>query len=164
MNKIKKILSFRKKLGYTLIEILVVVGIIAILVALGTVSYATAQKKARDAKRVSDLSSIQNALEQYYSICGFVYPITSDGTDLPKDMITSVACDSPSQNIMTTVPTDPLGDPYEIIAADSSGSTYTICPPVVRTVTVEGNDINYRKEANTDCTDVNNTCCVSELQ
>ncbi|NCO89124.1 type II secretion system protein, partial [Candidatus Roizmanbacteria bacterium] len=39
------------KKAFTLLEILVVIGIISIMVAMGTASYSTAQKKARDAKR-----------------------------------------------------------------------------------------------------------------
>ena len=34
---------------------------------MGTVSYSTAQKKARDATRRGDMKAIQNALEQYYA-------------------------------------------------------------------------------------------------
>jgi len=39
------------KRAFTLLEILVVIGIIAILVGLGSVSFSTAQKKARDTKK-----------------------------------------------------------------------------------------------------------------
>jgi len=54
-----------KKSAFTLIELLIVISIIAILVAAATVSWSTAQKKARDGKRKSDLKSIQQALEIY---------------------------------------------------------------------------------------------------
>lgn len=53
--------------GFTLLELLVVISIIGILIALGTVSYSTAQKKSRDAKRKADIKNIQNGFEQYYS-------------------------------------------------------------------------------------------------
>lgn len=55
------------KSGFTLLELLVVISIIGILIALGTVSYSTAQKKTRDAKRKADIKSIQNGMEQYFS-------------------------------------------------------------------------------------------------
>src|SRR3989338_3198993 len=64
--------SIRNK-GFTLLELLVVVGIITILVNMGLSSFSTAQKKGRDAKRKTDIRGIQGALEQYYSVCGFVY-------------------------------------------------------------------------------------------
>lgn len=107
-----------KKLGFTLLEMLVVVGIIAILVGLGSVSYSTAQKKSRDARRKADLKAIQNGLEQYYSICGFSYPASGPSTN--------IICTSPSTAIMPTVPTDPkTGSSYSCAACGSSG--YTLC-------------------------------------
>lgn len=60
--------------GFTLLELLVVVGIIGILMAIAAVSFAQAQKKARDNRRRSDLRAIQNALEQYYSDNNSAYP------------------------------------------------------------------------------------------
>ncbi len=96
-----------RKIGFTLLELLVVIGIIAVLVSLGSVSYTSAQKKARDSKRKSDLKTIQNALEQYYSVCGYVYP---------NSLGTSINCTTPPViTIMPEVPTDPKSTtPYPI--------------------------------------------------
>lgn len=60
--------------GFTLIELLVVVAIIGILISVGAVSYMTAQKQSRDARRVSDMKEIQSAWEQYYSDNNSNYP------------------------------------------------------------------------------------------
>lgn len=68
-----KIIQERKNRGFSLLELLVVIGIIAILTALGTVSFTTAQKKTRDSRRLSDLKEIQNALETYHAVNG-AYP------------------------------------------------------------------------------------------
>jgi len=62
------------KEGFTLLELLIVIAIIGILVAMGTVSYSTAQKKARDATRRGDMKAIQNAFEQYYAANSSSYP------------------------------------------------------------------------------------------
>lgn len=51
------------KKSFTLLEMLVVIGIIAILVTLGFASYSTVQKKARDAKRQGDLKAAQQVME-----------------------------------------------------------------------------------------------------
>jgi len=54
-------------LAFTLFELLVSISIIGILIAVASLSYGTAQKKARDARRIEDLNSIQKAMEMYYS-------------------------------------------------------------------------------------------------
>lgn len=74
--KLIKNLEFKIKnsSGYTLFELLVSISIIAVLVAVATASYSGAQKKARDARRIEDLNSIQKAAEMYYSQNGYVYP------------------------------------------------------------------------------------------
>ncbi|MDP2586962.1 MAG: type II secretion system protein [Candidatus Komeilibacteria bacterium] len=53
------------KKGFTLIELLVVIAIIGLLSTLAVVSLNNARSKARDARRTSDLKTIQSALELY---------------------------------------------------------------------------------------------------
>ncbi|NTU73704.1 type II secretion system protein [Candidatus Roizmanbacteria bacterium] len=113
------------KKGFTLMELLVVIGIIAILVALGTVSYSTAQKKSRDSKRKSDLKTIQNALEQYYAICGSVYPTPGASKTVP----TSISCSSPSSVILSNTPLEPLKSLSYTMDSTGDGVDYTICVP-----------------------------------
>src|SRR3989338_6984910 len=96
------------KKAFTLLEMLVVVGIIAVLVSIGTSSYSTAQKKARDAKRQSDLKSFQNALEQCYSVNSYAYPtITGGGT-------TSITEDCPVAGATDLTITDPSTKTYTV--------------------------------------------------
>lgn len=59
--------------GFTLIELMVVVVIIAILTSIVATSFAQAKAKSRDAKRISDLAQIQLALELAFDKCG-LYP------------------------------------------------------------------------------------------
>lgn len=81
--------------GFTLLELLVVISLIGILIAMGTVAFATAQKRGRDAKRRGDLQAIQKAQEQYYSLNNS-YVVWGDQT-----------CTGSIGTVMTTVPTDP---------------------------------------------------------
>lgn len=120
----KKGLALREVEGFTLLEMLVVIGIIAILVSIGFASYSTAQKKARDAKRKSDLKTIQTAFEQYYSICGYVYPTPVAGTTAP----TSISCSSPATIIMNAVPVDPKSN-SQYTMTQVTTSDYSICAP-----------------------------------
>jgi len=57
--------SLRKKSGFTLIEILTTMTIIAVLAGLALVSFQGARKTARDGKRKADLEQIRSALEMY---------------------------------------------------------------------------------------------------
>lgn len=67
-----------KQLGFTLIELMIVIAIIALLAAAGLASYSNSQKAARDSKRVQDVKTIQAALEQFQVQAG-VYPGTGAG-------------------------------------------------------------------------------------
>ena len=55
------------KKGFTLIELLVVIAIIGILASVGLSTFTSAQTKARDAKRKSNLDQISRALEMYFN-------------------------------------------------------------------------------------------------
>jgi prepilin-type N-terminal cleavage/methylation domain-containing protein len=59
--------------GYTLIELLVVIGIIGILATLGTYAWAASGKRSRDSVRKTDISRLNNALQQHY-LDNRVYP------------------------------------------------------------------------------------------
>jgi len=67
----KKKLSIK---GFTLIELLVVITIIAILSVIGLAIFSDTQKKARDARRRSDIQAIANVLETNYNGSTGQYP------------------------------------------------------------------------------------------
>jgi len=61
-------MKFKNKnysLGFTLIEMLVVIGILGVVLAVFFPNFMAARQRARDAQRKSDLSQIQKALELY---------------------------------------------------------------------------------------------------
>lgn len=53
--------------GFTLVELLVVIAVLAVIVTWATVSFTSSRSKARDTQRVHDIKEIQTALEMYYS-------------------------------------------------------------------------------------------------
>lgn len=109
------------KKSFTLIEMLVVIGIIGVLVGFGALSYSTVQKKARDSKRQSDLKAAQQILEQCYSVNGYQYPIISgNGTKT-----ITATCPAPNASITFTL-TEPLGTGTYVYTVASTTSTYTI--------------------------------------
>jgi prepilin-type N-terminal cleavage/methylation domain-containing protein len=66
--------------AYTLIEMLMVVAIIGVLASSILIGLGSARAKARDARRITDLKSVQTALELYYSKYG-IYPSRVPGTN-----------------------------------------------------------------------------------
>jgi len=103
--------------GFTLLELLVVISIIGIIMAIGSVSFSTAQKKGRDSRRQGDMKAIQKSLEQYYALAnGYPASITSGGS------ITYL-----TNTLMNLVPYDPKNSGTYVY-------TYTVDAPAVKTV------------------------------
>ena len=73
--------------GFTLIELLITIAIVGVLaVGLVTVLNPFSQiQKAQDAKRKSDLSQIQKALEIYYQDRGEYPEVTASGYKIKRD-------------------------------------------------------------------------------
>lgn len=62
------------KKGFTLIEMLIVVGLIGLLGTLSAIAIGSARSKMRDAKRLSDVRQLQSALEDHFKTVN-QYPI-----------------------------------------------------------------------------------------
>ena len=129
-NKMK-ISNFKtKNKGFTLLEMLVVIGIIAVLVSIGFASYSTVQKKARDAKRRGDLGALKNVLEQCYSVGNYTYPAitggggTSISVDCTGDGGPSISFTDPTTKVYTV--TGGSGDEYSVSVTLEDGTDYTI--------------------------------------
>ncbi len=64
-----------KNKGFTLIELLLVIAIIGILSSVILVSLNSARKKARDARRLAEIKSVESALDVYFTVHG-QYPMS----------------------------------------------------------------------------------------
>lgn len=119
--------------GFSLIELLVVVAIIAILASIGMVVYGNVQKSARLAKRVGDLKGIETAIELYRSE-NEKYPISTSwrsecangGSLAPDDVIPGLV-----PKYVRTFPSDPRMDKTSntscyMYISNSDGSGYKL--------------------------------------
>lgn len=117
--------------GFTLIEILIVVAIIAILASIVLVGLGPTQQSGRDARRLSDLHEVQNGLELYYNSCGY-YPGTdivspcqgyanSKGYEALKGILTGFTTLG-----ITTVPDDPTAGHQYYYSTVPGGASYVL--------------------------------------
>lgn len=112
------------KKGFTLIELLVVISIIGLLSSVVLASLNTAREKARDARRITDIRQVQNALEIYHSQFN-AYPDFTNHAGLREDSCTnrlaqtgypiagwdSVLDELVNANIFSSLPRDPQHSP-----------------------------------------------------
>lgn len=107
--------------GFTLVELLITVSIIAILASVGLVTYSHSQAIGRDGKRRDDIRAIATALEAYYQKNG-QYPIFSGITQTSADWATFTTDLNPD---ISQMPTDP--GTYSYYYDSASGTDYTLC-------------------------------------
>lgn len=116
--------------GFTLIELLVVIGIIGLLASVVLVGLSGARRSGRDARRISDLKSIQTALELYYNRCNY-YPgplllgacPSYSGT---PDFNTMKAALLGSNLGINSVPNNPSGQSYKYVVVGGAGQEYVL--------------------------------------
>ncbi|MEK7525734.1 MAG: type II secretion system protein [Patescibacteria group bacterium] len=112
MKKLRTLLKNQK--GFTLIELLVVIAIIGILATLVLLQLGTARSRARDAKRIADVSQLRAAIELYYEDNNGAYPADITTANLSK--------------YLTNVPVDPLNSAltYGYKTKDANKYSYQI--------------------------------------
>jgi prepilin-type N-terminal cleavage/methylation domain-containing protein len=118
--------------GFTLIELLIVIAIIAILSGIMITNFSSSRARSRDGKRVSDISQIQLALEQYFDRCQ-QYPSALTN---PTAGITSSTCPSgvTLANFISQIPTPPSAATYDYATfAPGAPNNLTITDYVLHT-------------------------------
>jgi type II secretion system protein G len=71
----------KKKKGFTLIELMIVIVIMGILISLGLTSFTSSNRKNRDNRRKGNLRSITTAMESFYNDKG-KYPSGNASGDI----------------------------------------------------------------------------------
>ena len=121
-------------LGFTLIEVLVVVAIIGMLASLTLLGLQGSTQSARNTKRKTDVAEVQNAVELYKSDCK-QYPtvdVFSLTTSLKGDDSLGLNSCTSSNIYLRAIPSDPLS-PDRIYRYYSDGITYEICASLEKT-------------------------------
>lgn len=72
--------------GFTMVELILVMSIIAVLATAFTLNYTGSQKRARDTQRRSDLKQYQIALEKYANSNSGFYPLRDGTPVLPSTL------------------------------------------------------------------------------
>lgn len=105
-----------RRAGFSLVELLVVITIIAILSVVAYTAIGGQTIKARDSKRMQDLSTMQSAMELY-----FVEFATYPNAPLTSGAVVGQV----PRKYLSTIPTDPK-DATQVYEYWSDGSSYVI--------------------------------------
>ncbi len=92
--------------GWTIVELMVVISLMAVLAGIATISYTTAMTRAREAVLKEDLFRMRDAIDQYFA----------DRVEFPASLDMLV-----SEGYLRTIPQDPFtgsGTTWQTIMAD----------------------------------------------
>ena len=112
--------------GFTLIEIMVVVVILAVLGALVVPQVLDKVDKARVTRAQSDIRAISTALD-LYRLDNFKYPTTEQGLQaLVKQPVDPTITNYPAGGYLKSLPIDPWNTPYQYVSPGPEGRDYEI--------------------------------------
>ncbi|QLH42216.1 MAG: type II secretion system major pseudopilin GspG [Coxiellaceae bacterium] len=102
--------------GFTLIEVMVVVVILAILAVIVAPKFLSRPEQAREVKAKQDILAIQSALDLYKLDNGF-YPTTEQGLQalVTKPSAPPVPMNWKEDGYLNKVPIDPWGHAYHYV-------------------------------------------------
>ncbi len=109
--------------GFTVIELMVVIAIIAMLMAGILVALSSAREKSRDGARMATLNQIQKALDLYYANNNG-FPIEATAVTITGDDSFSVTLEA--DGVIPEVRPDPAHPTYTYTYQSSDGSDYTL--------------------------------------
>jgi len=127
--------SSKRNSGFTLIEIIIVIAIMGFLSTIIYSSFDKSKAQSRDQKRISDISTIQIVLEQYFQKNG-IYPVQL------SELV---------PNYMVAIPTDSTNnykDQYFPITKTSVGSTSCVSYQLWTKFEEKNEFLNSKKDFN----------------
>ena len=98
-----------KHRGFTIVELLIVIVVIAILAAISVVAYNGIQQRARDSERISELKSIAKAIEMF-NIYNGRYPEESTPDSANGEVGEGAGLDALLSPYLSSIPKDPTAD------------------------------------------------------
>jgi prepilin-type N-terminal cleavage/methylation domain-containing protein len=133
--------------GFTIVELLIVIVVIGILALLVITTYSGIQAKARNAKRQTDIQSVQTQLEAFFSQNGY-YPSLGNMNDASwlntnmKSLDTIALTDPSNPTSSKTLHDGPIAKQYSYEVTNSSGASCegddTTCAKYTLTADYEG--------------------------
>ena len=116
--------------GFTLVELMVVITILAILALVGLTAFGEAQKRGRDGKRIQEIEAIAQALEIHY--------VNTGATPGYQPLVNTWFADA-------TIPQDPQhgATPNYDYCLKMSTSTPQTCDAAIGHQSQNSNDGNY---------------------
>jgi len=143
------------KKGFTLVEVLVAVGIISLLSGVVYMSFEGAREKSRDARRIADIGQLQVVLrlyiEEYGKDIDCATGVKIDGETSVETLPSSGSCPDGAQiltfveTFMGGVPHDPKGpgdDDYYYYYDPAHNCAATGQQPLLYAVNMETNESN----------------------
>lgn len=120
MKSLMKQQKVKNQKGFTLIELMVVVVILAVLAGLVVPNLMDRPDEARIVKAKQDISAISSALK-LYKLDNFNYPTTDQGLEALVKQPTDEPVPKNWKNLLDNVPVDPWGNPYLYLSPGEHG-------------------------------------------
>lgn len=120
MQQVEKQRTLKKQSGFTLIELMVVVAILAILAVVVAPMVLDRPDEARVVKAKQDMASISSALN-LYKLDNYRYPTTDQGLEALVQKPTSDPVPKHWRPYLQNLPKDPWGNDYLYLSPGEHG-------------------------------------------
>lgn len=122
-------MHYRQASGFTLIEVMVVVVILAIMAAIIAPKIMSRPEQARIVKVKQDILGIQSALD-LYKLDNGMYPTTDQGLQalVTKPTVAPVPRSWKSEGYLQDLPVDPWGNAYQYLNENEKVKIFSFGP------------------------------------